>query len=344
MSENDMKDCTLLTEEVNNFKIANGAFGGFSEEIRIPYGVRRIAPLALAPLKRIKRLLLPQTIEHFVPSDIREPYDTSTKSRGNIWGMIVTHPASLKEIHICGENSRYQSQNGILYSADGTRLIYLPPVHYQEVVEIAEGVETLGEESCCFVEAKEIVFPKTLRRISDRACCSSNLKNSLIPSCELGESAFQGSVLSEYTDIYNGIIPTKAFANCSGVKGIRLYDSVKLVKNEAFSYTEIEKIYIPSVTRIEENAFVREEKRWIGSQVIRQHEDGWRVMKENYEYYMENYKGMIIGGALGSPAEEFANTNGIKFEVVGNSDEEIKAWLGWKDREEDIRGDGALCF
>ena len=341
-NKNDVKDLTVLTEKVNNYKIENGVFGGFSDEIRVPYGVRRIAPLALAPLKDMKRLVLPETIEHFEPSDLRKPYDTSTKSRGVIWGMIDACPPRLKEIHILGENQSYLSEDGVLYSADGKRLIYLPPHHYGETVEIAEGAEELGEESCCFVDSTVIFFPKTLRRVLDRACCSSNMKKSEIPSCELGVSAFQGCVLPEYTDIYNEVIPAKAFANCSNVKGIYLHDSVKLVKDEAFSYTDMEKIYIPSTTQIEENAFVREEQRWIGDRVINQHEDGWREVKSNFECYLENYKDVIIGGEVGSPAEAFANKNGIKFEIVGSSEEEIKAWLGWQERIDAKGGTGVF--
>ena len=331
MSENNMKDPKLLPENVNNFRIENQVFYGFSPEIRIPYGVRRIAPLAIAQLENIRRLVLPETIESFEPSDLRQSYHTSIKDHLNVWGVCNVCPRGLKEIHISGENRRYRSEKGILYSFDGTRLIYLPPSHYHETVEIAEGVEELCEESCCFVESEKIVFPKTLRRISDRACCSSDLKKSEIPACEIGVSAFQGSILSECTDIYNEIIPAKAFANCTGVKGIRLHESVRLVKNEAFSYTNIEKIYIPPTTQIEENAFLREEMRWGGTR---------------HESYIENYKGMIIGGELGSPAEAFAIANGIGFEPVGPSEEEIDEWLDRRERSEDDGNYSSnyLCF
>ena len=209
-------------------------------------------------------------------------------------------------------------------------------------MEIAEGVYELCEEACCFVDAKKIVFPKSLRRIDDRACCGSDLKKSEIPACEIGESAFQGCVLPEFTEIYNEVIPAKAFANCSNVKMIRLHDSVKLVKNEAFSYTQIEKIYIPPSTKIEENAFVREATKWIESHVVKVHECGLKQMGSTYETYLENNKDVIIGGGAGSPAEAFANANGIKFEVVGSSDEEIKAWLGWKERIGESCGSGVF--
>jgi hypothetical protein len=331
MRENDKRDYMVMTDEVNNFKIENGAFKGFNEEIHIPYGVRRISAMALDSLKNMKRLVLPDTIEHFEPSDLREPFDTSTKFCCHIWGMVNVYPQSLKEIHVLGKNRHYLGKNGILYSADGKRLVYLPPSQHSITVEILEGTEELGEESCCFVNAEKIVFPKTLRRILDRACCSSNFKKSQIPLCEIGESAFQGSILPEYVDINSEVIPAKAFASCSKTKGVRLYDNVKLVKNEAFSYTDIEKIYIPPTTQIEENAFVREERRWVASQAISQQEIRWRDTKGHYEHYTENYKDLIIGGELGSPAEAFASANGIKFEVVGSSEEEIKTWLGWGD-------------
>ena len=330
---------------VNYFKIENGTFKGFSEEIRIPHGIRRIAPLALAPLTNMKILVLPDTVEHFAPSDLRKPYDTSTKSTCGFWG-IKAHPQRLQEIHILGESQLYRSENGVLYSADGKRLIYLPPSHHYETVEIREGALELSEESCCFVAAKKIVFPETLLRVSDRACCASNLSRSMIPSCEIGRSAFQGSVLPKYVDIYNEVIPEKAFANCSGVKGIRLHHSVRLVKNEAFSYTDIRKIYIPAQTQIEANAFVREKQRLIGSEAVQRNNDGLREVRSNYEKYMENDKELIIGGESGSPAEAFAGMNGIPFEVVGKSDEEIKAWLGWQERDEGDAeiADGIFCF
>jgi hypothetical protein len=331
MSKKDKND--LMNEEVENFKIKNGAFCGFNEEIRLPYGVSRILPLALSELKNMKKLLLPATIEHFEPSDLRAPFDTSTKFCRHIWETVDAHPQGLREIHISEENQHYQSKNGFLYSADGKSLIYLPPAQHQNTVEIPEGTEELGEESCCFVNAKKIVFPKTLRRISDRACCSSNLKKSQIPLCEIGESAFQGCILPQFLYISSEIIPKKAFASCQKTRGIGLSNKVKLIKNEAFSYTDIEKIYIPPTTQIEENAFLREEQRWIGAKGINQHGDGCQAFKfkSHYEYCAENYKGMIIGGEPGSPAEIFANVNGIKFELVGNSEEEIKAWLGWQD-------------
>ena len=123
---------------------------------------------------------------------------------------------------------------------------------------------------------------------------------------------------------------------------IRLYDSVKLVKNEAFSYTNIEKIYIPPSTQIEENAFVHEVNKWIESHVVKVHESGFKQIGSTYETYLENNKDITIGGEAGSPAEAFANANGIKFEVVGSSDEEIKAWLRWQERIDEPRGSGVF--
>ena len=50
----------------------------------------------------------------------------------------------------------------------------------------------------------------------------------------------------------------------------------------------------------------------------------------------------IIGGGAGSPAEAFANANGIKFEVVGSSDEEIKAWFSWQEPIDESCGSGVF--
>ena len=330
-----------MIEKNSNYKIENGIFSGFSAEIHIPSGVKQIAPLALAPLENMQFLVLPDTLEKFEPSCLRKPYDVMTKDVAMGWG-ISSQTSYLKEISICDNHSIYQSKNGVLYSADGKQLIYLPPSRYNKTVEIAEGVYELCKESCCFVTAKEIIFPKSLRRVDDCACCGSDLGKSDIPACEIGESAFQGCVLPEFTEIYNEVIPEKAFANCSGVKRIRLYDSVKLVKNEAFSYTNFEKIYIPPSTQIEENAFVHEVKSLIAFHVAKVHENGPKQMKSTYKSCLENNRDIIIGGEAGSPAEAFANANGIRFETVGSSDEEIKAWLGWQERVDEPRGSGVF--
>ena len=307
-----------MIKKENNFKIENGVFSGFSAEIHIPSGVKKIAPLALAPLTSMQSLVLPDTLEEFEPSHLRKSYDVMTKDSATSW----VHPASpmiLKEIHIGENHPLYQSKNGVLYSVDGKQLIYMPPSRFFETVEIAEGVYELCEESCCFVSAKEIVFPKSLRRIEARACCGSDLRNSALPMCEIGESAFQGCILPEFVEIYNEVISAKAFANCSSVKGIRLHDSVKLVKDEAFSCTSIEKIYIPAKAEVEENAFLLNQSSWVISK---------------WENSIIKNTSVIIGGEAGSPAEEFATANGIKFEIVGSSDEEVKAWLGWQERAE----------
>ena len=312
-----------MIEKENNFKIKNGVFSGFSAEIHIPSGVKKIAPLALAPLTSMQSLVLPDTLEEFEPFCLRTPYDVMTKDSATSW-VHSASPLILKEIHIGENHPLYQSKNGVLYSVDGKQLIYMPPSHFFETVEIAEGVYELCEESCCFVSAKGIVFPKSLRRIEARACCGSDLRNSALPACEIGESAFQGCILPEFVEISNEVIPAKAFANCSTVKGIRLHDSVKLVKDEAFSCTSIEKIYIPAKAEVEENAFLLNQSSWVISK---------------WESSIIKNTSVIIGGEAGSPAEEFATANGIKFEIVGSSDEEIKAWLGWQERVENNSDD-----
>ena len=139
-----------MIEKNSNYKIENGIFSGFSATIHIPSGVKQIAPLALTPLENVQYLYLPYTLEKLEPSCLRKPYDVMTKDIAMSWG-ISSHPSCLKEVHICENHSIYQSKNGVLYSADGRQLIYLPPSRYNKTVEIAEGVYELCKESCCFV-------------------------------------------------------------------------------------------------------------------------------------------------------------------------------------------------
>ena len=113
-----------MMEVYQNFNIENGVFKGFSAEIRVPDGVKRIAPLSLAPLYQTRCLVLPSTLETFAPSDLRKPYDKATTNGEGSYFMGNTLPRMLEEIRIPVEHPRYQSKNGALYSADGKQLIY----------------------------------------------------------------------------------------------------------------------------------------------------------------------------------------------------------------------------
>ena len=103
-----------MIEKEKNFKIENGVFSGFSAEIHIPSGVKKIAPLALAPLTSMQSLVLPDTLEEFEPSHLRKSYDVMTKDSATSW-VHSASPLILKEIHIGENHPLYQSKNCVLY-------------------------------------------------------------------------------------------------------------------------------------------------------------------------------------------------------------------------------------
>ena len=308
-----------------NLMIENGIFSGFSSDITVPEGVKRIAPLALSGLEHINSLTLPSTLEDFSPCHLRDNFDTNTKY--NYEFSNWSKQDHLSQINISPENPYYKSVNGALYSKNMTKLVYQPPSRFYDTVAVAfeEGITELCEDSACYVEAKQIIFPKSLRRIEAKACCGMNLKNSEIPTCSLGESAFQGCKLPKLTVLHNEVIPKKAFGSCTNVIAIRICDSVKVICNEAFSYTRMEKIYIPPTTELEGDPFVIEEQRFAGAQTDPDNPEKMKYIMENY---LTTYKEMTIGGAIGSPAHKFAIEREIPFEEVESTEEAITEWLG----------------
>ena len=319
-----------------NLLIENGTFRGFNPDIIIPEGVKQIAPLALSALSLTRSLTLPSTLEVFSPCHLRENFDTNTKYTYAFanWSKEDHH---LSSVNISSENPYYKSVNGALYSKDMQKLIYQPPNHYNSTVTIPECVTELCEDSACFIEAKQIIFPTTLRRIEAKACCGINLKKSEIPACKIGESAFQGCMLPKLTTLRNEVIPQKAFASCSNVVAIRICDSVKRICNGAFSYTNMEKIYIPPTTEIEGDPFVTEEQRFIETRLNPNTPGGVEYV---YETVLVTYTQLTIGTTAGSPAQTFALSHGIPFEEVEDNEDSITEWLGVDNTEPEVKDFG----
>lgn len=114
----------------------------------------------------------------------------------------------LREVNI-SEGGEYKSVDGIVYTADGSELVFLPPCACEGVFTVPEGVVKIADNACYGSRAAEIILPRSLR--------------------EIGVFAFAYSDISE-VKLNEGLeaIGANAFANISGKGLSRLYlpDSV----------------------------------------------------------------------------------------------------------------------
>ena len=114
----------------------------------------------------------------------------------------------LREVNI-SEGGKYKSVDGIVYTADGSELVFLPPYACEGVFTVPEGVVKIADNACYGSKAAKIILPQSLR--------------------EIGVFAFAYSDISE-VKLNEGLeaIGANAFANISGKGLSELYlpDSV----------------------------------------------------------------------------------------------------------------------
>lgn len=114
----------------------------------------------------------------------------------------------LREVNI-SEGGKYRSVDGTVYTADGSKLVFLPPCACEGVFTVPDGVVKIADNACYGSKAAEIILPRSLR--------------------EIGVFAFAYSDISE-VKLNEGLeaIGANAFANISGRGLSELYlpDSV----------------------------------------------------------------------------------------------------------------------
>lgn len=187
-------------------------------------------------------------------------------------------PASLKEIRknalegiylesvdVDKDNPHLKTEDGVLISADGKKLICFPKAKISWADEdrsykVPDGVETIESGAFASCEITNVSFPASLRKVGDNAFayCSSLAKVEWNQGLEtIGQSAFSNTGL-EKIDLPGTIrqIESEAFAFCQ-LKEIRLPEGLKEIGEGAFNYnSKVETISLPeSLETIGKRAF-----------------------------------------------------------------------------------------
>lgn len=125
--------------------------------------------------------------------------------------------SELSAINVAEGNTKYFSDNGVLYNSEKTKLIMCPPRKTGAVI-IQNGVTSIGVQA--FYESKSLTsvnIPSSVTSIGDLAFCGcESLTNVVIPTgvTSIGSSAFQG---------------------CTSLTNVSIPDSVTSIGNYAFS-------------------------------------------------------------------------------------------------------------
>ncbi len=190
--------------------IPGKAFEGCSSlmAVDIPDTVSHIGAYAFSGCPFLKSITLPAALDAFEPS--------------MLYGLNLT------SIAVSGENKTLIAQDGALYSADGTELLYLCRGMGISSFDVPDGVTAIGEESLRDMGTlKAVTLPQGLVSIG-----SSALRNTAVSSVALPESLTQ--------------IGSHAFSGCGWLEEITLHSGITFIGDNAFDLSTV--VHVPDNT------------------------------------------------------------------------------------------------
>ena len=247
------------------------------KRIVIPKGITRLAPMMLDPndrtwrkkksenipeefplyqYGRIGTLVIPASID--IPHDDRYSPFASYKQRG----FVSNHPTEWQKIHIrkIKNNSPHLLvEDGVLYSADKSRLIYcfeekssfvvplsvttIEPYAFclqtglKEIV-LHDGITTIGNAAFMACSALEkVVIPRQIKKIPDDCFdgCTSLCKVTLPEGLEgIGHSAFRQCKALKEIRLPDSLTSLNGFEGCSALREVDVPAGIERI--EAFSF------------------------------------------------------------------------------------------------------------
>lgn len=158
----------------------------------------------------------------------------------DVYKPFVARNAKISTISVPESNEYFKSINGTLYSKDGKTLLRYAPARVEELFEVPQNVQIIGDYAFYYSQfINNVSIPNTVQQI--------------------GKYAFTGCIALERINIPFGInvIEDGVFWECSSLISIEIPESVNVICDGAFSgCSALDSVKIPeSVEIIESNAF-----------------------------------------------------------------------------------------
>ena len=187
--------------------------------------------------------------------------------------------SGLKEIDISADNTKFSSEDGVLFDKTKTKLMCFPRAKTMESYEVPSGVTSIDSNAFLNTTLNRVVLPEGLISIGSNAFSNAKISGELvIPNSvtTIDSSAF--SYCSNLTGLKLGdkvaTIGSYAFQSCTGMSGdLTIPDSVTTLGSNAFSgCTSFDGILTigTGLTNIQNNTFQKDsnfKKAIIGSGV-----------------------------------------------------------------------------
>lgn len=239
----------LLTVPDGIFRIASGAFAGidYVEVAVLPATVSEIGDYAFYYCSRLRSVTLPDALVSVGEYAFAECDKLSTVSFGTKLSSIGEYTfdrcMNLAYIDVSPDNASFKSERGVLYSADGKRLVKYPPLLGSGAsYEVIAGTQIISTAAFAYTEIVSITFPDTLTEIENEAFIHSLLRGVTIPDSVtvIGDRAFLYSFDVARVELGASLerIGALAFSYCDKLAAVNIPASVTHIGERAFSCCE----------------------------------------------------------------------------------------------------------
>ncbi len=246
------------------FPVHSVAAGVFNQNetvlsITVSEGICQLRPGAIFGCDNLKALYLPSTLE-------MEDYGFST---------ITEVPEScyaLETLTVAPGNPDIKVVDGVLYTADGSTLLYCPPMNGITELTVPEGVELIGTSAFAYhTTLKKLVLPASVKAIGHWALSGTKALEELqMPGVErigqyaIGQSAIKSlQIPATLWDLWHGALSEDKIQTITvdpANERFRVENGILIGAGVAHKFalgTQMEHLTLPAdVTKIEESAFI----------------------------------------------------------------------------------------
>lgn len=233
------------------------------QTINLPSGLKRLKQGTFHMCTALETLHIPASVERI------EGCVTETLYKDSVFPNSCSGSAALRSITVDEDNPYFTAENGILYSKDGTRLIFAPEKAVGERFAVHGGVEVIESSAFQFNRlVDEIVLTPRVREIGNAAFfgCKRlrviNLENVKV----LGKYAFEECTRLESVSLSCEEIPENAFSKCHHLESVTLKNT-RFIGRYAFFHCEnrLLRAELPEgLERLGDSAFYKCKKLSIG--------------------------------------------------------------------------------
>ena len=346
------KDVVTVPDGIT--EIGESAFcGSTATKIILPETLEEIRSYAFGNCYNLKEITLPASL-----TNLEYEYDEQY-SDPIIQACVFGNNEKLEAINVAEGNANYTSIDGVLFTADGKKLLYYPAgKNRYKSYAIPEGTEEIGYSAFSGVSLSSIELPSTLTTLHDEGgdfSCISGLKEITVNSDKscfysvdgvlyqhngtlvLYPASKKGEVLKK-EDFPRGLTNIGAFAFQGNeyLKTIELPNTIHSVDWMAFMGAHsLESVTFPAATDfISGYAFSycqNLKKVTLPGQYVYFPEDSWGEGTNGANVFSDANSSVVLCGTAGSNVQTFAEKWGIEFEALNTDDSSLQTAANSED-------------